>query len=156
MYGRYIWNVYKRDLFVWSSLRNDGWINGSNWIFNQSEGINGSDSCNFQRVAAAFFALLVMLNLCGAMCCEFCDNVRDILRFPVMERFCASAKWAAGKLDVSFLMSNDGAGFKAWAARDMPNAIQLKYFQHIGRKLFGSILLIFWIKLIQTLNCLDH
>ena len=97
----------------------------------------------FNGLQAAFFALLVMLNLCGAMCCEFCDNVRDILRFPVMERFCASAKWAAGKLDVSFLMSDDGAGFKAWVARDMPNAIRLKCFQHIGRKLFGSILLMF-------------
>ena len=143
MYGRYVWKVYKRDVFVWSSLRNDGRINGSNQIFNQSEGINGSDSCNVQRVAGAFFALLVMLNLCGAMRCEFCDNVRDILRFPVMERFCASAKRAAGKLDVSFLMSDDGAGFKSWALRDMPNAIRLKCFQHIGRKLFGSTLLMF-------------
>ena len=64
-----------------------------------------------------------MLNLCSAMCCEFCDNVRAILRFPGMERFCASAKWAAGKLDVSFLMSDDGVGFKSWALWDMPNAI---------------------------------
>ena len=73
-----------------------------------------------------------------AMCCEFCDYVRDILRFPVMERFCASAKWAAGKLDVSLLMSDDDAGFKSWALRDMPDAIRLKCFQHIGRKLLGS------------------
>ena len=52
-----------------------------------------------------------MLNLCGAMCCEFCDNIRAILRFPGMGAFCASVKWAAGKLDVGFLMSDDGARF---------------------------------------------
>ena len=77
----------------------------------------------FNGFQAAFFALLVMLNLCGAMSCEFCDNIREILRISGMERFCASAKWAAGKLDVSFLMSDDGGGFKSWALRDMPDAI---------------------------------
>ena len=64
-----------------------------------------------------------------------------ILRFPGMA-FCASAKRAAGKVDVSFLMSDDGAGFKSWALRDMPDALRLKCFQHIGRKLLGSILLL--------------
>ena len=83
-----------------------------------------------------------MLNLCGAMCCEFCVNIRANVRFPGMEAFCRTAKWAAGKLDVSFLMSDDGAGYKSWAHRDMPNAIRLKCFQHIGRK-FGSNLLMF-------------
>ena len=97
----------------------------------------------FNCLQVGFFALLVMLNLCGAMCCEFCDNIRAILRFPGMEAFCATAKWAAGKLDVGFLMSDDGAGFKSWAAKDMPRVLRLKYFQHIGRKLFGSNLLLF-------------
>ena len=96
----------------------------------------------FNGLQAGFLALFVMLNTCGAMCCEFCDNIA-ILRFPGMEQFCASAKWAAGKLHVNFLMSDDGAGFKSWALRDMPDAKRLKCFQHIGRKLFGSILLLF-------------
>ena len=60
-----------------------------------------------------------------------------------MEAFSASVKWATGKIDVRFLMIDDGAGFKSWAAKDMPDALQLKYFQHIGRKLFGSNLLLF-------------
>ena len=79
---------------------------------------------------------LNLLNLCCAMCCEFCDNVRAILRLPGMEAFCASVEWAAGKLDVGFLMSDDGAGFKSWAGKDMPEAMRLKYFQHIGSKAY--------------------
>ena len=100
----------------------------------------------FNGLQAGFFALLVMLNLCGAMCCEFCDNVRAILRLPGMEAFCASVKWAAGKLDVGFLMSDDGAGFKSWAGKDMPEAMRLKCFQHIGSKLLESCILLFGSK----------
>ena len=122
------------------------------WIFKFARGINSGDK----------------MTLCMDGTFGTCSSETCFLRFPVMERFCASAKWVAGKLDVSFLMSDDGAGFKSWALRDMPNAIRLKCFQHIGRKLFGSILLMFgsiylfgsswsklcivWINLIQTLD----
>ena len=81
--------------------------------------LEGQRSMVFKRV---FFALLVMLNACGAMCSEFCGNIRAILRFPRMMEFCATVKWAAGKLDIGFLMSDDGAEFKSWATRDMPDA----------------------------------
>ena len=97
----------------------------------------------FNGLQAVFFALLVMLNTCSAMCCEFCANIRAILRFPRMMELCATTRWAAGKLVVGFLMSDDCAGFKSWVARDMLDALRLKCFQHIGRKSFGSILLLF-------------
>ena len=88
----------------------------------------------FRGLQAGFFALLALLHTCGSCLCVFCGNVRAILRCDGMAKFCKTAFWASGKLDICYLMSDDGAGFKSWAAADFPDALRLKCFQHVGRK----------------------
>ena len=88
----------------------------------------------FRGLQAGFFALLALLHTCGSCLCLFCHNVRAILRCDGMAKFCKTAFWASGKLDICYLMSDDGAGFKSWAAADFPDALRLKCFQHVGRK----------------------
>ena len=77
MYGRYFRDLFERDVLVWSSLRNDDRTTAPiRYSINPKESTDAILAI-FNGLQTAFFALLVMLNLCGAMCCEFCDNVRD-------------------------------------------------------------------------------